>query len=98
MLKKLLFLLPLVLPTLLYLIYALAQHWRRVAAGGEPPPQWWEEAPWLWLALSGVVLLGIALGTWALVFDGASPDTIYIPPRFEDGEIVPGRMVPVEPE
>ncbi|NBC96031.1 MAG: hypothetical protein GVY27_06720 [Deinococcus-Thermus bacterium] len=96
MLKKLALLLPLILPTVLYLIYALATHQQRVASGGQAPAQWWEEAPWLWLALSGVGLLAIVLGTWALFFDGASPDTIYIPPRFEDGEIVPGRMVPAD--
>ncbi len=86
------YVLPLLLPAALYFAWLWSAR-RRAAAGGEGPARgpWWEEAPWFWLLLAGVVLVGITLGAVALT-GGAPPGADYQAPRMEDGEIVPGRF------
>ncbi|MEQ8964184.1 MAG: hypothetical protein RID91_00030 [Azospirillaceae bacterium] len=100
MLKKLLLLIPLIAPTVAYLAYAWVQA-RRRAAGSGAPPGWWQEGPWLWLFAAGVGLLAIVLGIWA-VQSGEPAGSVYIPPSFEDGEILPGHhepgIAPSEPD
>lgn len=93
MLKKLLILLPLVLPTLAYVGYIVLRHRRLQAAGHttEAPP-WWEEAPWGWLVGLGVGLAALTLFVWAL----AGPETTsstYVPPRYEDGRLIEEQFV-----
>lgn len=73
--------LPLLLPALLYLLWVVLMTNRRV-------PEWWSEAPWQWIAVSGAVLLGASLAWWALV-GGDVPGGAYHPPVYEDGKIVP---------
>ena len=74
--------LPLVLPTALYLIWRLL---RRRGKVGEKI-----SGPWSWLALSGLGL--VVLGFVVLGLAGGSPPGgIYKPPTLVDGEIVPGR-------
>jgi hypothetical protein len=80
------YVLPLLLPFLLYAAYvALAQ--RRM-------PDWLDldEKEWLVLGGSGLALLMISLVTWSLL-SGAPPEETYIPAHIEDGRIVPGRTV-----
>ena len=80
------YVLPLLLPFLLYAAYvALAQ--RRM-------PDWLDldEKEWLMLGGTGLVLLMISLVTWSLL-SGSPPEETYIPAQIEDGRIVPGRTV-----
>lgn len=78
------FLLPLLLPFLVYLAYvALA----RAAARG-----WLQDAPWPQLAGAGLVLAAISLVTWSLM-SGAPPEQVYVPPHLEDGRVVPSTTV-----
>ena len=80
------YVLPLLLPFLLYAAYvALAQ--RRM-------PDWLDlnEKEWLLLGGSGLALLTISLVAWSLL-SGAPPEETYIPAHIEDGRIVPGRTV-----
>lgn len=75
------YVLPLILPTALYLLWA-----RRAAARGLSP-----DIPYPWLAAAGVALL--ALTVFALSLRGGTPGGKYEPPRYEDGRVVPGHVV-----
>ncbi len=77
------YLLPLVLPFLVYLAYAHLAQKTRVLDG----------APWLVLAAAGVGLLAVSLVSWRLL-TGAPPGETYTPARIEDGRVVPGTTEP----
>ena len=76
--------LPLVLPTLLYLAYV--EYARR--RGAEAPP-----VPWAWLGIAGGVLLAVTFGALAL-FGGAPPSDVYQPPKLINGTVQPGEFAP----
>ena len=79
---------PLLLPTLLYLLWLVVA--QRVPLGG---PGLWRALPWPWLVGIGLVLVAAMLyfiGTRV----GGSPQGVYVPPRYIDGEVVPGHVVP----
>jgi hypothetical protein len=80
------YLLPLFLPFLVYAAYVALAHGRL--------PNWLglSDRHWIVLCSAAVVLLAISLVTWSAM-TGAPPDETYIPPRFEDGRIVPGTTV-----
>jgi hypothetical protein len=82
------YILPLFLPLLLYLGFL------RLASG--TAPGWINRTPWIPLLGAGVVLLGISLIAWGAL-EGADPASTYVPPRLEDGRIVPGTFVPPPP-
>ena len=66
MLKKLLtVVLPLMLPTLIYMAYMMIDRRKAAASGGAVVP-WWVGAPWTWLITGGVLLAAIVLVTVAL--------------------------------
>jgi hypothetical protein len=83
------YLVPLLLPTLIYLVWRLAsiQTARPAAAG-------WsilKEGPWFWLIISGFALAAACLVIGALL-GGYDPSGTYIAPRWEGGQVVPGRV------
>ena len=80
------YLLPLLLPFLLYAAYVGLAHGRM--------PDWLDlsSRQWAMLGGAGLALLMVSLLTWGLL-SGSPPDETYIPPHLEDGEIVPGRTV-----
>jgi hypothetical protein len=92
--------LPLVLPTALYLVWLRVAHW---LPGGSPPGsppesqhgEWvqWAALPWVWLAGAGVLLLALMLFVVTVHFGTSQPGT-YVPPRWENGRIVPGHIEP----
>ena len=88
MIRKLLTIaLPLLLPFLLYWAYlSLAR--RRTGAAGTGAQSRWQEAPWIWLAAAGVVLMIISLAAYGLS-SGVEPGTLLVPPTLVDGEVVP---------
>lgn len=45
----------------------------------------------VWLTASGLLLVAISLFTFALV-EGEETGKVYSPPRFEQGDIVPGQF------
>jgi hypothetical protein len=80
------YILPLLAPTVIYLLWTRASRARMAATGKADPDI---PLPWVWLAVSGVVLLAITLSI--LGFWGRNePGTHYEPPHVEDGRIVPG--------
>jgi len=83
--------LPLVLPTVLYLAWLRAVRWSE--AGGAVP---WRRLPWVWLAVTGVALTALVLFVVTVHFGTAMPG-IYVPPRVESGQIVPGHIEPAKP-
>lgn len=80
---------PLLLPTALYLLYVAAARRRAAAAPGQPG--WWREVPWTWLAISGTLLVVLSLFA-ASLFGGAKPGTPYEPARLENGVVEPGHF------
>lgn len=84
------YLVPLLLPTLLYFLWMLYARFRmRTVSEGETPE--WERTPWLVLIGSGVLLAGAVLFTIAFVTGGGANDR-YEPARLEGGQIIPGRI------
>jgi hypothetical protein len=80
--------LPLVLPTALYLLWVRTTQWEE--GGGAMR---WRALPWLWLAGAGVVLLAVVLYV-VTVHLGTSEQGVYVPPRYEGGHVVPGHIEP----
>jgi hypothetical protein len=80
------YVLPLLLPFLVYAAYVLLAH-RQL-------PDWLglDARHWAMLGGAGVLLLAISLITWSLT-SGSPPDEAYVPPHLEHGRIVPGRTV-----
>jgi len=79
-------LIPLLLPTLLYFVYAGSAARRAKAVGGDLSER---PVPWTWLAVAGGLLVVVTFVAVAL-FGGADPDSVYHPPRAVDGRIEPG--------
>ncbi|HTZ81164.1 MAG TPA: DUF6111 family protein [Stellaceae bacterium] len=81
--------LPLLLPTLLYLVWALAM--RRIEATGMVEVL--RSLPWVWLVPAGVALVAIALIALPLGF-GGNGGGVYVPPQIVNGKLVPGHLAP----
>lgn len=83
------YVLPLLLPLLLYLAWnAYARRQARKNGGEEPSLQ---KGPIFWSLVAGAVLLGASLVTLA-VTGGDDPDAgVYIAPTYKDGKIQPPR-------
>jgi hypothetical protein len=81
--------LPLILPTALYLIWitTLRRH------SSPDADVRWTALPWVWLAGAGLVLLAIVLFVVTIHF-GAPQQGVYVPPRWQNGRIVPGHIEP----
>jgi hypothetical protein len=80
--------LPLLLPTAIYVGWLVVA--RRLQRDGTVP---WVELPWVWLAVAGTLLLALVLFVVNLHF-GTSATGTYVPPRWEDGRIVPSHIEP----
>ena len=82
--------LPLLLPTAVYLVWMRLAHWSQQGEGGKMR---WAALPWLWLAGAGALLLALVLFVVTVHFGTSTPGT-YVPPRWEGGKIVPGHVEP----
>ena len=76
---------PLILPSVLYLLWFRATG--RVAVNGIAT------LPWSWLIVTGVVLTALTLVVVSVHY-GNSPQGSYVPPRVEGDRVVPGHVVP----
>ena len=96
MLRKLLtVVLPLMLPTLIYMAYMMIER-RKAAASGGGSVSWWVGAPWVWLISGGVLLAAISLVTVALT-GGFDTSGTYHPARLIDGRVIEGETTPSSP-
>jgi hypothetical protein len=87
MLRALLqYLLPLFLPLLAYTAYVL------LAQGRLPDWLGLNDRQWLALGGAGIALMMISMVAWSAL-SGSPPGEIYMPPRVEDGQIVPATTV-----
>ena len=75
------YIVPLVLPTVLYVIVRVLVQRRT--------PERWGDMPWPWLGVAGFVLLVLTLG-WLALFSGSEPGSAYRPPQVIDGAVSPG--------
>jgi len=82
------YILPLALPTLIYLIWAAM-----AARRGDEDAKPLSDGPWFKLAVAGFVLMLAALAA-AAITGGMGPDGEYRAPYVKDGNIVPGHMEP----
>jgi len=81
--------LPLILPTALYVIWVTTL--RRPSSPDADAR--WTALPWVWLAGAGLVLLAIVLFVVTVHF-GAPQEGVYVLPRWQNGHIVPGHIEP----
>jgi len=79
---------PLLLPTALYLAWMRATQGSLPAGGAR-----WRALPWIWLAGAGAVLLALVLFVVTVHF-GAPQQGVYVPPRWEHGRVIPGHFEP----
>ena len=93
----LIYVLPLILPTLLYVLWRL---WQIKRAPGSlsgtvegDMRSVLRRAPWVKLAAIGTGLLVVVIVIAALT-GGAPPHQTYTPPHMENGRIVPGQAQP----
>ncbi|MBT5110042.1 MAG: hypothetical protein HOM25_15295 [Rhodospirillaceae bacterium] len=83
--------LPLAAPFVIYYVWWFFAKRKALAEIEGRKPSAWEELPWVWLVIAGCGLMAITLISLATIgIEGV--DRAYIPPHFEDGKIVPGRM------
>jgi len=83
---------PLMVPTALYLLWiTIFAAPRERATGG------WRSVPWLWLATAGVLSLVIVLFVVAVGF-GTRQEGVYVAPRYVNGRIIPGHIEPRSPQ
>jgi IS5 family transposase len=75
-----------ILPVLLYLAWRFWRHRRAVAQG--LPGRDLRAGPGVWL-LSGGLVMAIASLAFVGLTGGEPPGGNYVPPRYEDGKIVP---------
>jgi hypothetical protein len=81
------YLLPLLLPTLLYFLWVIV--WRRRKKSKEAVSL--ANGPWFWLILAGFALMVSTLSY--IAFSGGSPPGgVYTPPHYEDGKVIPGKV------
>lgn len=84
-------LLPILLPTAMYLLYLYALR-RRAQAGGGSMPSWIDRGALYWSVIGGLVLALVLFVGFAFI-GGASPDAVYVPETYRDGETVPGHFI-----
>ncbi|WP_299438464.1 hypothetical protein [uncultured Rhodospira sp.] len=92
--------LPLLAPSLLYIAWLFLRS-RTASAqgdGGEASfvSRLGDNVPWLTLVLSGAVLAIGVTTTLYVIQPTGDPDSVYTPPRMENGRILPGEMRPRE--
>lgn len=102
------YLLPLLLPTALYMLWRIWRERAVVSGDGSGSPDTptdgksailpaneiaWRDAPWLWLAAAGIALMGVVVLTGVFIHE-AAPAMRYVPPHIENGRVVPGELQP----
>jgi hypothetical protein len=87
----LLYVLPIILPGLLYFCWAAFIH--KADNNKHSKGAILRQGPWFRLVLAGLCLMAVGLTT-AAITGGMTPDGQYQAPYAKDGKIMPGRIVP----
>ena len=88
--------LPLAAPTALYLAwlwYTNYSPWGSQTESQTGEAVRWAGLPWVWLAAAGALLLALVLLVVTVHFD-TSQSGVYVPPRTQNGRIIPGHVEP----
>jgi hypothetical protein len=80
--------LPLLVPTALYLAWI-----GFIGAPRDGGAVSWAAIPWVWLAAAGALLLTIVLFVVTIGF-GTTQQGVYVAPQWQNGRIVPGHIIP----
>ncbi len=83
---------PFLLPIVTYALWVWYRTRYVAAHGGEAPE--FEKGPWPLLLFAGAVLALIVLGFTAFLDSNSPEEGDYVPPRVEDGKIIPGHIQP----
>jgi hypothetical protein len=83
------YVIPFLLPTIVYLVWGYYRARYVAAHGGEAPKL--ERGPWPLLLFAGAVLTLLSLAATALT-QGSDAGSIYTPPHLENGRLIPGHM------
>jgi hypothetical protein len=83
--------LPLLMPTALYLLWVTT-----LSSPHDGGAVAWTSVPWVWLAAAGAVLLAIVLLVVTVGF-GTPQQGVYVAPRYVNGHIIPGHIEPEAP-
>jgi hypothetical protein len=84
-------LLPLLLPTLLYVAWLVTSGPSRLGPAAAPLP--WRDLPWIWLIGAGAALVALMFYAVGARLDGAAQG-VYVPPKYVNGEVIPGHLEP----
>ncbi len=87
-------LVPLLLPTVAYLIWVRARNLQAQAAGTTDIVPL-TKGPWFFLVLGGLLLAIVSLGLLA-AFGERCPSGKYVPTRVENNRIIPAHCAPAE--
>jgi len=85
------YIVPFLMPAAVYLAWVWYRTRYAEQHGGEAPKL--EQGPWPLLLFIGAVFAFMVLGATALI-RGGSPDDTYVPPRLENGKLIPGHLEP----
>lgn len=89
MTKILLQFLPAIAPFVVYLIWARISHGRSLTE---------TKGPWITLTALGFAFALITMIVMRIALQGAEPGGTYIAPHVKDGVLIPGQVVPADPE
>lgn len=87
--------LPLIAPTLVFLVWRWFAMRRAEAEAHHQPLPAWQSWPWARLSLAGAVLTALTLSAVAMMRDNPI-GARYVPPHMENGELIPGHFVDPE--
>ena len=90
----LLILLPIMIPTLAYMGWVFMQRRKAKAAGVPEDAPTIQEAPWGLLITLSAAMLIVGIVIFLFIDNRSDLGSVYIPPKIEDGRIVPGQYVP----
>ena len=83
--------LPVLIPTAIYLMYVYSLR-RRAVAGGYTPPSWIDRTALYWSVIGGLLMALMLLISFTFL-TGAPPGSVYVPEAVIDGEVVQGHFI-----
>ena len=94
MIKLLIKFWPALIPIGLFVLWRIFTRKKRKAEEEWPH---WDEKLLMWTLVATLLVAIITISVYVLSQE-SNIDSKYVPPHYEDGEIVPGKMIPAEKE